>query len=106
MALAHGTTFLITNDIVQPLNPAIFTNGPWIHIATISRGFKEYMAFRKANENHVFVEEVDNTHPGLLKKIQNEAEWEDVIAFCMETGLLRVGVDSEKKLDHRFFVGN
>lgn len=98
MKKAFGTDFVLVSDIRQLLPIHIFLNGPWIHLATVKRGLKEYMAFNKMGTRITYIEEVDNTHPGLLKKIDDEAEWQDVYKFLLEKGCLIIaGVDYEIK---------
>ena len=105
---AFGTDFIIVNDVVQLLDTKVFQNGPWLHLATVRRGVKEYMAFKKAGRtiaeglaaqgDPVFIEEID-PHVVGLNKIKDDAEWEDVAGFLYHSKLLEFGLRKEMKID-------
>lgn len=97
MSKAFGTSFTVVNDIVQPLDTKVFRGGPWVHLATITRGMKEYMAFKHVRGRQTWIEEVDPTTPGLMKKIEDENEWRDLVAFLTAARLLEVGSRREIK---------
>lgn len=86
MSKAFGHDFVLVNDVRQLLPVGTFTGGPWVHLATVKRGFKEYMAFNKLGGRQAFIEEVDPKEPGLLKKITDDAEWADIYRFLTEQG--------------------
>jgi len=98
MSKAFGTDFVIINDVQQILNPKVFGGGPWIHLATIVRGFKEYMCFKHQPTELVYIEEVDPTHPTLLKKIQDQTEFKDLEEFLTLRGILAIAKDKEFKV--------
>lgn len=90
---------ILVNDAIQVLPPNVFQGGPWIHLATVVRGFKEYMAFRHSKNGHqVYIEEVDPTEPGLLKFISDENEFRDIEGFLHSCGILSVGGGKEFRL--------
>jgi len=91
MTHAFGHNFIILNDVIQVLDPDVFTGGPWLHLATVQRGLREYMAFKKTNSREVWIEIVDNQNQS-LEKIEDDSEWEDVAAFLHEAKLLEVGL--------------
>lgn len=93
MSKAWGFDFVMVNDVQQVLDPKVFRNGPWLHLATVRRGFKEYMAFRRANENQVYMEEVDPKEPGLLKRISDDKEWAALYHFLKAADVFRVNGD-------------
>lgn len=96
---SFGTNFVIVNDVIQALDPKIFQGGPWTHLATVVRGLKEYMAFKHAVTGRVYIEQVDNKEPGLLKRIESEAEWYDIAQFLADAKLLEVGTRRELKIN-------
>ncbi len=100
MSEAFGTKFIILNDIQQPLSSKIFGPG-WIHIASVQRGLKEYMCFRRAQRNQVYVEELDPQSPNLFKEIESQGEWEDVTNFLREAGLLVIDNNRELKVSNK-----
>lgn len=97
---AFGFDFILVNDTRQTLPQSVFTGGPWVHLATVKRGVKEYMAFHKFGERKAYIEEVDPTHSGLLKKIEDDKEFADLYGFLTDKGCLIVaGLDHELKGD-------
>ena len=97
MTKAFGTNFVIVNDVVQKLNPKYFGGGNFIHLATVIRGFKEYMAYRVENTNQVYIEEIDPKDPKLFRKIQDDSEWQDLALFLRDAKLLEIGSRREIK---------
>lgn len=84
---SFGSEFVIVNDVRQILPNEIFWGGPWVHLATVKRGLKEYMAFNKLGGQQAFIEEVDPTEPGLLKSIEDENEWKELYTFLVNSGI-------------------
>lgn len=82
--------FVILNDIRQPIDTKV-PGGPWVHHATVRRGFKEYIIFRSIKTNKVFLEEVEQ-HMATLKlnQIADDAEWNDLYFFALGAGLLDI----------------
>lgn len=95
---SFGTNFIIVNDIQQQFPTNIFGGGPWLHIATVVRGFKEYCCFKHMPSDVVYIEEVDSTSPTLFKKIKDENEWNDLRCFLEQRGILAYGVNKEIKV--------
>ena len=57
-----GTEFIIVNDVRQRLSNKIFGGGPWLHIATVIRGLKEYLCFKKdIPGGQTYIEEFDSS---------------------------------------------
>ena len=89
---SFGTNFILVNDVRQELPPEIFKGGPWIHLATVKRGFNEYVCFtHKYRHNKTFIEEIDIHHPGCFKCIEEDSLWEDLYHFLLDRGTLLVG---------------
>lgn len=84
--------FRIINDVQQYLDPTYFKNGPWVHHATLKRRNKEYIVFRQASTNKLYVEYVEANRANLiLKRIEDDEEWQDAVDFCEAAGLLKIG---------------
>ncbi len=98
MADAFGTKFILVNDTQQVLNQKIFGGGPWLHIATVVRGLKEYMCFKHIPTDVVYIEELDPKDPTLFKKIEADSEFNDLKDFLMSQGLLSIGLNKEFKI--------
>ena len=75
----------------------IFGGGPWLHLATVVRGFKEYICFKHVPTDAVYIEEVDPKEPTLFKKIQDDLEFNDLKDFLMSHGVLSIGINKEFK---------
>lgn len=100
MNKVFGTKFIVVNDIVQPLNPKVFGGGKWIHLATVQRGLREYIAFKKEGDNHVYVEIID-PHELKFQKIKDDNEWKDIVAFLTAAGLLGINNTQEKLIGRK-----
>jgi len=98
MSNAFGTKFILVNDIQQPLPKEIFGGGPWLHIATVVRGFKEYCCIKHVPTNKIYIEEVDPTSQTLFKHIADQSEWSDLYGFLQQKGILAFGVGREIKV--------
>ena len=98
MSNAFGTKFIIVNDIQQHLPAKIFGGGPWLHLATVARGFKEYCCFKHVPTDKVYIEEVDPSLPTLFKQIKDVSEWNDLYAFLQERGILAFAAGKEIKI--------
>jgi len=99
MSKAFGTKFIVLNDVRQLLDSKVFAGGPWLHLATVSRGLKEYMAFKHyVPGGNIYLEEWDSS-TGQFKEIKSEAEYEDLYRFLWSKGLLlSVCTDMEHKI--------
>ena len=95
---AWGTKFILVNDVQQPLPPKIFQGGPWIHMATVVRGLREYMCFKHQPSGKIYIEIVNPKNPALLEKITDEVEFEDLHGFLRMHGVLEVGAGKEFKV--------
>ena len=87
---SFGSEFIIINDVMQPLLPKVFGPG-WIHLATVKRGFREYVAFKKATSDKVWIEIVDIHDRNVFKQIEDENEWLELALFLHDARLLEVG---------------
>jgi hypothetical protein len=93
---AFGTDFVILNDVCQPLQEVRFPDGPAIHHATIKRGLKEYIVFRQASSNKIYIEEVERHRATfVLKRIEDDAEWADIARFAEAAGLTNMGSETK-----------
>lgn len=82
--------FVIVNDIRQPIDTKV-QGGPWLHHATINRGFKEYIIFRSIPTGKIYLEEVEQHMATLvLKQIEDDNEWSDLFMFARAAGLLDI----------------
>tara|TARA_R110002126_G_scaffold9753_1_gene43521 strand:- start:406 stop:744 length:339 start_codon:yes stop_codon:yes gene_type:complete len=107
MNRAFGTDFIILNDVIQPLDTKVFQGGPWEHLATVGRGLRQYMAFRRSNHNpnhargldgyEVWIEIID-PHELALTQIEDDTEWLDVANFLKHAKLLEIGVNTEFRI--------
>jgi len=98
MSKSFGTKFILVSDVQQFLNPKIFGGGPWVHLATIVRGFKEYMCFKNTQDDKTYIEYVDPTHSTLLKRIDDDIEFAEIEEFLRQAGILKVDLTKEFKI--------
>lgn len=87
---SFGTDFILVSDVRQDLDPVIFRGGPWIHLATVKRGFDEYVCFtHKYRTKATYIEKVDVHEPGVFKQIEDQNLWVDLWNFLDHKGCLR-----------------
>lgn len=98
MSQAFGIQFILVNDVQQYLDPTKVLGGPWIHLATVVRGFREYCCFKHAKTGEVYLEQIDPKEPGLFKKIEDPEEFDDLVNFLKDAGISIIGVGKEFKL--------
>ena len=88
MSNSFGTDFILINDVRQPLNTKVF--GPnWIHIATIKRGFDEFVCFANKINDKCYIEKIDIHDKNIFKRIEEDSLWVDLVLFLRDRGLLR-----------------
>jgi hypothetical protein len=90
MSQSFGTDFILVSEVRQELDPKVFQGGPWIHLATVKRGFKEYVAFtHKFRQRGAYIEEIDIHEPGVFKRIEDNQLYADLWHFLDDRGCLR-----------------
>ena len=78
--------FKIASNVRINLPTDQFLNGPWVHLATITRGLKEYVVLLKNDgTSNVYLEEITAT--GHFKHIEDESLWRDLLFFATSKGL-------------------
>jgi|14_taG_2_1085336.scaffolds.fasta_scaffold00703_5 hypothetical protein len=88
---SFGTSFVIVNDVCQPLPAVKFAEGAAVHHATIKRGFDEYVVFSNPQTNQVYIEKVENNRAKFnLVQITDDSEWQDLTSFCIAAGLMDI----------------
>lgn len=100
--------FLIVNDVQQILPPAKFGGGPWIHLATVTipprniggKGYaaREFICFKHKINHKTYIEEVDLTSPGIIKKIKDDNLWKELAEFLTNKGILAAAAGKEFKI--------
>jgi len=98
MSKSFGTNFILVNDIRQQFPPGIFQGGPWLHLATVVRGFKEYCCFQHMPSTKVYIEEIDSSCPTLFKEIKDENEFQDLRRFLEQKAILTIVANKEIKV--------
>jgi hypothetical protein len=87
-----GTDFILVTDVRQELPAKVFAGGPWIHLATVKRGFKEYVCFtHKFRHNKTYIEEIDIHNRDVFIRIEEDNLWKDLYHFLLDRGCLTVG---------------
>lgn len=67
-----------------------FGGGPWVHLATITRGLREYVVLLKQPsvtdpEPKIYLEEISAT--GQFHYIEDEELWRDLLYYATQKGL-------------------
>lgn len=100
--------FLIVNDIQQILPPDKFGGGPWIHLATVTipprniggKGYaaREFICFKHKINHKTYIEEVDLSSPGIIKRISDDKLWNELAEFLTNKGILAAAAGKEFKI--------
>lgn len=100
--------FLIVNDVQQILPPSKFGGGPWIHLATVmtppknigGKGYpaREFICFKHKVNHKTYIEEVDLTSPGYIKRISDESLWKELAEFLTNKSILASAAGKEFKI--------
>lgn len=93
----HGD-FIIRSATRIKLPEQIFMNGPWFHLATITRGLQEYVALLHQPSGKVYFEEI--TALGHFKHIEDNQLWNDLIMFANSNNLVGEAVGKETVVGH------
>tara|TARA_R100001510_G_C7614838_1_gene177323 strand:+ start:684 stop:1013 length:330 start_codon:yes stop_codon:yes gene_type:complete len=100
--------FLIVNDIQQILPPSKFGGGPWIHLATVvtpARSFagktypaREFICFKHKVNHKTYIEEVDLSSKGYIKRITDDSLWKELAEFLTNKSILAAAAGKEFKI--------
>ena len=82
--------FKVASSVRVQLPEHIFGGGPWTHLATITRGLREYVVLLKQaslqdSEPKIYLEEISAT--GQFHHIDDESLWRDLVYFATQKGL-------------------
>jgi len=88
----HGD-FKLTSKTRINLPADKFKGGPWTHLATCTRGFKEYVALLHAPTQEIYLEEI--TALGQFNKVADEKEWQELLQFFVAKGIVAFIKDKE-----------
>lgn len=88
--MANHGEFKIASSARINLPEETFKNGPWTHLATITRGLREYVVLLKRpslldGESKIYIEEITAT--GKFLHIEDEQLWKDIVYFATSKGL-------------------
>ncbi len=85
--------FVIMSDVVCPL--PLPKRDKYLHLATVMRGNKEYVAYVDIRKWKVWIEEIRGLNPVSLHKIEDDNEWHDLKDFLYAAQLLEIGSRKE-----------
>lgn len=82
--------FKVASNVRVQLPENIFGGGPWVHLATITRGLREYVVLLKSPsikdpEPKIYLEEISPT--GQFHYIEDEMLWKDLVYYATQKGL-------------------
>ena len=88
--MANYGDFKVTSSTRINLPEETFKNGPWTHLATITRGLREYVVLLRrpsllSPESKIYIEEITAT--GKFLHIEDEQLWKDIVFFATSKGL-------------------
>lgn len=86
-------TFKLASNHTVPLPPDIFQGGPWTHLATATRGLREYVCLLHVPTQKVYIEEISVT--GHFHSIDDDSLWQDLLNFFFSKGIVGFVKDKE-----------
>jgi hypothetical protein len=96
MGKAFGIDFVVVSDVRGRMDPFVFKGGPWVHLATVVRGFRTYLCVKHSKTQKVYVEEFDE-QTGTFHELP-DPEWKDLVEFLTRKGILSYAVGHEYKV--------
>lgn len=85
--------FKLISKVRINLPETLFKGGPWVHLATVTRGLREYVCLLHGPTQEVYVEEITAT--GNFNKIEDESLWQDLVKFLVSKGVVGFIKDRE-----------
>lgn len=88
---------ILIDDIIKEMKVNI-PGQRWMQHGYLKRGKKEYILYKEASSPEMYLEEVD-IHGGdiILKKISDDSEWQDIMNYCINAGLVKIQLSQELK---------
>ena len=71
------------------MDPEKVKGGTFIHLCSVSRRNKLYIAYRKVDSHKCWIEEFSENYPGYFKEIEDDNEFHDIAHFMLENKLLK-----------------
>lgn len=88
----HGD-FILQSRTKIKLPAKTFMNGPWYHLATITRSLQEYVVLQHQPTGKVYLEEI--TALGHFKHIEDDSLWQELLLFANSHKILGEYVNHE-----------
>lgn len=98
--LNYGNSITLLSDVyceLPVLNRPSKNKKPrkYFHLATVLMGSHEYTAYLDPLKNKVWIEEVINTTPLTLQRIEDDSIWNDLRDYMWDARLLEIGSRKE-----------
>ena len=75
------------------LPQTVFGGGPWTHLATVNRGFREYVCLLHDPTQKIYIEEIFAT--GRIALIEDDSLWQELLQFLYSKGIVGFVKDKE-----------
>jgi hypothetical protein len=85
--------FILKSDIRTALPIKVFRGGPWTHLATTTRGLKEYVCLLHDPTQKIYLEQISPT--GRFYAIEDDSLWEELLQFLFSKGIVGFVKDRE-----------
>ena len=97
--VTHGD-FILASSVRINLPTHIFKNGPWVHLATAKRSFREFVCILHEPTQKIYLEEISAT--GQFHEITDDKLWEDLLNFFFSKGIIGFVKDKEIVVGHDY----
>lgn len=85
--------FILASSVQIDLPTNIFKGGPWKHLATVKRSFREFVCLLHTPTQKVYIEEISAT--GQFSEIEDDELWQDLLNFLFSKGIIGFVKDKE-----------
>lgn len=85
--------FKLASSVKINLPETIFRGGPWVHLATAKRSFREFVCLLHEPTQKVYLEEISAT--GQFHEISDDELWQDLLNFFFSKGIIGFVKDKE-----------
>lgn len=92
MTAIHGDFILASRARIN-LPENTFKGGPWVHLATVKRSLREYVALLHSPTQKIYIEEISAT--GQFYQLEEDELWYDLVNFLVSKGVLGFNKDQE-----------
>lgn len=85
--------FILASSVRIDLPNHVFKGGPWTHLGTVKRSFREFVCLLHQPTQKIYIEEISAT--GQFHEITDDELWSDLINFFFSKGIIGFVKDKE-----------